>query len=271
MPRLPLPTDLVQHVARQLLERSRDIKLLPKLIREISLAPLPVADFKAQHLIAPLSQWRLDGLQNTASASLFQRLKTALGQQLDAKSFSQLTTKSPHTPAADLVFAPLVLDVSDDILAQFEYLPNWFASDGVLLFATLSAGGLPELVNAQPEWLELLQHWPNIMDAGARLQALRFSLPVLDVETTPLEYADFETLWQDVCALLPILATMAANEQNIWRDKLAQLFTNGLRTITLQIMYGQVWQVTAPKDKRTEHTISLDSLVAQLDHQKTRP
>lgn len=250
-----LPPDLVHHVARELIERSRDIKHAPTLMREISPHPLPASAFAELNL--PLSQWQLG---ESSPSSLWQKLNpfAAKIQTIDLNQLNQ-----PAQPAAALVFAPLVLDAYADVLDALKQLPNWFSDDGVLLFATLGAGGLPEIVNAQPEWLDLLSHWPNIMDAGARLQDLRFGLPVLDVETVDLSYSDFDALWADVQAFVP-----SANNVT-WRNRLHELYEQGLRQISLQVMYGQVWQVQAARHASDTHTVSLESLMAQLPHRKT--
>ncbi|AXF84628.1 hypothetical protein DTO96_100338 [Ephemeroptericola cinctiostellae] len=264
-----IPAALVHYVARGLIERSVSIKILPTLIREISPAPLPAEAFVSEGLNAPLSQWQLS--DHPEAPSLLSRLKKTLnvGSQVSNITWAQLISNEPHQPAAQLVFAPLTLEASVDVLSDFEHFPKWFADDGVLLFANLAAGGLPELVNAQPEWLELLTHWPNIMDAGARLQALRFGLPVLDVESVPLAYADCATMWQDINALLPQLRTMDAHARGIWHGKLQQLFDQGLRELSVQVLYGQVWQVRAPKQLSDTHTVSLESLTSQLEQRRT--
>lgn len=264
-----IPAALVHYVARGLIERSVSIKILPALMREISLAPLPPEAFVSEGLNAPLSQWQLNA--HREEPSLFSRLKKTLnvGVQVNPITWAQLTAHAPHQPAAQLVFAPLVLEASEDVLNDFELFPKWFADEGVLLFATFAAGGLPELVNAQPEWLELLAHWPNIMDAGARLQALHFGLPVLDVESVPLTYADCATMWHDINALLPQLRGMDGAAREVWRGKLQQLFDQGLRELSLQVLYGQVWQVRASKPLSGTHTVSLESLTSQLEQRRT--
>lgn len=275
-----LPIDLVHHVAHGLLERSVSIKILPTLMREISPAPLPPEAFVNEGLTAPLSQWWLNAETADAAApsfSLFKRLKQVLSKQVERTTWAQLSSgensgessRGTQHPPAQLVFAPLVLDASDDVLRDFACLPQWFADEGVLLFATFAAGGLPELVNAQPEWLELLTHWPSIMDAGARLQALRFGLPVLDVESVPLAYTDVATMWADVNAFLPALRNMDADARAVWHAKLQRLFDQGQRELSVQVLYGQVWQVRAPKQLSDTHTVSLESLTAQLEQRRT--
>ncbi|MGL4766812.1 MAG: hypothetical protein ACRCV6_01820 [Formosimonas sp.] len=252
-----LPIDLVQHVARELLERSQDIKITPTLMREISPHPLPARTFKTYGLNAPLSQWRL----GAAPAAPLWRTLNPFARQVESIDWHALT--QPAQSDATLVFAPLVLDASAQRLQDLALLPNWFSTDGVLLFACLSAGSLPEIVNAQPEWLEQLTHWPNIMDAGARLQELRFGLPVLDVETVELSYSDFAPLWRDVQAFIPHLPPEP------WRAKLSELYAQGLRQISLQVLYGQVWHIQAARRVSDTHTVSLESLTAQLPHRKT--
>ena len=268
-----IPAALVHYIARGLIERSVSIKILPTLIREISPEPLPPEAFVSEGLNAPLSQWQLNSRNEAPSllSHLKSRLKKTLnvGQHVHPITWAQLTSSDPHQPVAQLVFAPLAFEASADVLNDFECFPKWFADDGVLLFATLAAGGLPELVNAQPEWLDLLTHWPNIMDAGARLQALRFGLPVLDVESVPLAYVDCATMWHDINALLPPLQTMDAHARDTWREKLQQLFDQGLRELSVQVLYGQVWQVRAPKQLSDTHTVSLESLTSQLEQRRT--
>ena len=260
-----LPTDLVQHVARELLERVTSIKIKPALMREISAYPLPIHEFKSLGFNAPLSQWRVMTAQSEPEQGGWLRKLNPFRTVIESRRLDELLGDS-HQPAASLVFAPLVLDGANDMLEAFAQLPNWFSEDGELLFATLSAGSLPEIVNAEPEWLELLTHWPNIMDAGARLQDLRFGLPVLDVETIQLSYRDFDALWADVQAFIPALNS---TNQEVWRNRLQVLFANGLRQISVQVLYGQVWQVQAKKHVSDTHTVSLESLTAQLHHRKT--
>ena len=264
-----IPAALVHYVARGLIERSVSIKILPTLIREISPAPLPPDAFLSEGLNAPLSQWRLN--PHHEAPTLFSRLKKTLnvGSQVCNITWAQLIASEPHQPTAQLVFGRLALETFGDMLRDFECFPNWCADEGVLLFAHFAAGGLPELVNAQPEWLDLLSHWPNIMDAGARLQALRFGLPVLDVESVPLAYTDCATMWHDVNALLPQLSAMDDDSREMWHAKLQQLFDQGLRELSVQVLYGQVWQVRAPKQLSDTHTVSLESLTSQLEQRRT--
>lgn len=262
----PLPKDLVQYVARNLIERSLSIKINPELIREISNHPLPTADFQSLGLSAPLEQWRVlsSGLP---PKSLWQKLNP-FHQKMPCFTQNELLTVN-HEPRADLVFAPLTLDGVDNMLDKLSVLPHWLSDNGVLLLAILGAGGLPEIVNAQTEWLDLLGHWPNIMNAGARLQELRFELPVLDVETVALNYADFDVLWTDILIFVPALTAMVNEEQMVWKNRLRQLFEQGLRAISLEVIYIQVWQVSALRYNNGTHTVSLESLTAQLPHRKT--
>lgn len=262
-----LPKDLVQSVAQNLIERSLSIKINLKLVREISSYPLPKVSFQSLGMIAPLEQWQVSD-SALQSESFWQKLNPFY-QKKRSHTQNELLITGNHEPRADLVFAPLVLNSVDNVLDKLSFLPHWFSSDGVLLFAILGAGGLPEIVNEQTEWLDLLGHWPNIMDAGARLQELRFGLPVLDVETVALSYADFDVLWADILIFIPVLMSMIDEKRMVWKNRLRQLFDQGLRVISLQVIYIQVWQVSAPHDNGGIHTVSLESLTAQLPHRKT--
>ena len=155
-----------------------------------------------------------------------------------------------------------------DTLAALAQLPSWFAQDGVLLFATLGAGSLPELVNRNADWLAQVQHLPTIMAMGRRLQDLRFGLPVLDVETVRLGYDDAETLWQDVLHFCPSLPTLSDAERSHWRVQTQTAFDEGVRQLSIEIIYGQVWQPTVTAKELADdgvRTVSLESLTASLN------
>ncbi|MBS1173923.1 MAG: hypothetical protein H6R05_54 [Burkholderiaceae bacterium] len=256
--RTRLPDTLVHHVARELLQRAQMIKLPLLRVREISPAPLPVAELKHLYPKMQIEQWRM------AEAKPAQNL----WQKLNPFGQIQTHTWDAFAPTADaqLVIAPFVLDglYAQDVLTRLDQLPQWFAPDGVLLFAMLGAGALPELVNRDTDWLAHLKHLPNIMDTGARLQALRFGLPVLDVETVRLGYSDAETLWGDVLNLSPSLRALDASEQPQWRDKIHTEFAQGLRELSLEIIFGQVWQPSAPVQDDGVRTVSLESLTNSL-------
>lgn len=258
-----LPTSLVQYAARGLIVRSESIKVNRQKLHEISTAPLSLSDWKAVYPDAQVTQTYLTD-EPAPEVGWLQRLKkTMSGAAPQSVNWSMFSAADYVVHQAALVFAPMVLDLSDDVLAAMALMPRWFAKEGVLLFATLANGSLPELVNAQPEWLSLLGHWYNIMDAGARLQALNFGLPVLDVETITLSYRDFTTLWHDLLTFLPLLQSMSEAEKQVWQDKAHDLFKQGVRQLSLEILYGQVWQPTV-KTAKTEHTVSLESLTNQL-------
>ena len=180
---------------------------------------------------------------------------------------------APVLADAQLVIAPFILDglYAQDVLTNLEQLPHWFAPDGVLLFAMLGAGALPELVNRDSDWLAHLKHLPNIMDTGARLQALRFGLPVLDVETVRLGYSDAETLWADVLGISPSLRALDEPSQNTWREKTHTEFAQGLHELSLEIIFGQVWQPSTPTTQRDDgvRTVSLESLTHSLKSHRT--
>lgn len=257
-----IPDAIVHYAARELVLRAQTIKLEGMHVLEISPAPLAAADLKQSLPRKRVQQIKLTDAPVNANG-LAQRFKKLMGAvAVPEQGLADLSSLKPH--AASLVLAPFVLDAASDVMASLAELPHWFADDGVLLFAMFASGGLPELVNAQPEWLDLLGHWHNIMDVGARLQALNFGLPVLDVETLVLNYHDADTLWGDVYHLLPALQRMDDASAAQWRAKLNGLFDNGLRQISLEVLYGQVWQPTAKKSAKTEHTVSLESLTSQL-------
>ncbi len=257
-----IPDAIVHYAARELMLRAQTIKVAGEHVLEISPAPLAATDLKQSLPRKRVQQIKLTDAPVNANG-LAQRFKKLMGAvAVPEQSLADLSSLKPHV--ASLVLAPFVLDAADDSMACLAELPHWFSDEGVLLFATLSSGGLPELVNAQTEWLDLLGHWHNIMDVGARLQALSFGLPVLDVETLVLNYHDADTLWGDVYHLLPALQRMNDTSAAQWRARLGDLFDSGLRQISLEILYGQVWQPTAKKSAKTEHVVTLESLTSQL-------
>ncbi len=258
-----LPAALVQYAARELTTRAESIKVSRQKVHEISTAPLPLSEWKLAYPNSQIEQTHVCD-EPAPEINWMQRLKKNMSASVPSQiSWSELSAADYAPSQMALVFAPMVLDVSDDVLATMAVMPKWFSADGVLLFATLANGSLPELVNAQPEWLDLFTHWHNIMDVGARLQALNFGLPVLDVETLTLSYSEFDTLWQDLIAFLPALQSKSNEETQVWRDKAHGLFNQGLRHISLEVLYGQVWQPTV-KATKTEHTVSFESLTDQL-------
>ena len=261
--RTRLPDALVHHVARELLQRAQMIKLPLQRVREISSAPLPAVELKRIYPKARIEQWQL--VEAKPAPNLWQKLNPL--RQIQTHAWDAFTPSAN----AQLVLAPFVLDGWDaeNILTQFEQLPQWFASDGVLLFAILGAGALPELINRDPDWLAHIKHLPNIMDTGARLQALRFGLPVLDVETIRLGYSDVEILWNDVLHMSPSLRALDALEQQQWREKIHAEFVQGLRELSLEIIFGQVWQPTTPTQDSGVRTVSLESLTNSLKSNRT--
>lgn len=283
------PDNLVQHTARELLARATLIKLLLMRVREISCAPLPIEDlragFGAQSKIV-FEQWQMGAAD---SAPRRKNPNVPLWQKLNpfAASTHELTTLSwmqweqqqailaqeqnPHL-AAQLVLAPLVLDGWDaaQVLDKLNAMPAWFAADGVLLFAVLGAGSCPELVNREPAWLTHFTHLPDIMAMGQRLQTLRFGLPVLDTETVRLGYDRADILWADLCQLSPSLRCLPSAEQTPWRVHVDEAFTDGLRELSLSIIYGQVWQPQPAMVDDGVRTVSLDQLAATLPSARQR-
>ena len=262
-----LPENLVHHVARELVQRADVIKLTLQRLREISPAPLPSDELKIAYPKTQIEQWQM--VEVKPAQTLWQKLNPFASTRVQSHAWDEWKEFAPSGDA-QLVFAPFVLDglYAHDVLTNLDQLPQWFAPDGVLLFAMLGAGALPELVNRDAEWLAHLSHLPNIMDTGARLQALRFGLPVLDVETVRLGYSDTDTLWSDVLHISPSLRALDVVTQNIWREKIHAEFAQGLRETSLQIIYGQVWQPSARVHDDGVRTVSLESLTSSL---KNRP
>ena len=265
--RTQFPENLVQHVARDLLHRSDVIQLPFKKILEISAAPLPIEALKTAYPKAQIAQWQMcEQLPKITMKQSLQKLNPFANASLSAHAWDGFA------PSADaqLVLAPLVLEGwGDDTLAQLADLPSWFAPDGVLMFAILGAGAAPELVNHDPEWLTHVAHLPNIMDTGARLQALRFGLPVLDVETVRLGYTDAQTMWQDIYHISPSLRGLSEAEQITWRERMDAAFAQGVRELSLEIIYIQVWQPSAAKIDTGVRTVSLESLTDSLKNKPT--
>lgn len=268
MTQIRLPENLVQHVARDLLRRAQIITVPLHSVREISPAPLPLDELRTQYPKAHLEQWRMVAQRSAPEkTSLLHKLNLfAANKQPTEVAWMDLEQRIGANEKPQLLLAPFVLEGLDaaDVLTALAQLPSWFAADGVLLFATLGAGAAPELVNRDPDWLAHFQHLPSIMNLGRRLQDLRFGLPVLDVETVRLGYDGAATLWQDVAHISPSLQMLPQTEQNEWRARLTQAFDGGLRELSLDIIYGQVWQPSAAKVDDGTRTVSLESLTASL-------
>lgn len=266
-----LSDNLVHHVARELVQRARVIKWPTQTsnrLREISPAPLPMAELKQAYPDMRIEQWHM--VAALPHQGWWQKLNPFANDSVQSHTWQAFTAK----PDAQLVLAPFVLDglCAENVLSLFEQLPQWFAPDGVVLFAMLGAGAVPELVNRDGQWLTHFNHLPNIMDTGARLQALRFGLPVLDVETVRLQYHDVETLWNDVLNLSPSLRALDASEQQQWREKIYGEFAQGLRELSLEIIFGQVWQPSTPSQNHQDsgvRTVSLESLTSSLKSNRT--
>ncbi len=273
MQSIELPDNLVQYVARDLLRRAAIITAPMAQVREISAAPLPLSELRAQYGKTPLEQWRMvhHARADKFASSVWRKLNPfAVHDVPQEVAWTDWPTPLKNTARASMVLAPLVLDgladgSTDDVLTRLAELPQWFAPDGVLLFATLGAGAWPELVNRDEAWLAFVQHLPTIMDMGRRLQDLRFGLPVLDVETVRLGYTDADTLWQDMRGFSPRLRALSADEQARWRARLDDAFADGLRELSLEVIYGQVWQPMATPADNGVRTVSLESLTASLN------
>lgn len=267
-----IPDNLVRYAARDLLRRAEVIQSPLTHVREISSAPLSSDDLRAAYPNATVEQWDVGDAEPIAEQkSLWQKLNPFVSNTTPLRIASgQWDTQLAQAQPAQRLLAPFVLDTiaAGDTLAALAQLPSWFAQDGVLLFATLGAGSMPEMVNSNVDWLVQVQHLPTIMAMGRRLQDLRFGLPVLDVETVRLGYDDAETLWQDVLSFCPKLPTLSDVERSHWREQVQAAFDSGVRQLSLEIIYGQVWQPTAAIKDRAEdavRTVSLESLTASLN------
>ena len=273
MSQIRLPDNLVQYVTRDLLRRAEIIQLVPDAVREIAPALLPQHELQAAYPDAALQQWLLTTEAKPAEKkSILQKLNPFASNQTVLYVMAEIfSAQNQQANPAKLVLASFALDVlsAGQSMEWLEHMPAWFAADGVLLFATLGAGALPELINQDEQWLTHVSHLPSIMNMGRRLQDLRFGLPVLDVETVRLGYEAPEVMWQDVLGISPSLQNLTESEQNHWRERLYQTFENGLRQLSLEVMYGQVWQPTAEPIASGVQTISLESLTASLKNRST--
>ena len=263
-----IPDNLVHYAARDLLRRAEVIQSPLSCVREISPAPLPTDELRRAYPNAAIEQWHLsEYAPQVAKKSWLQKFNPFASNDTPSRiDPAQLNAQLLNAQPAQLVLAPFVLDTlsAADALAALAQLPSWFAPDGVLLFATLGAGSLPELVNRNADWLVQVQHLPTIMAMGRRLQDLRFGLPVLDVETVRLGYDDAETLWQDVLHLSPNLQALSDAEREPWRAQAQAAFDDGVCQLSLEIIYGQVWQPTTVQADNGVRTVSLESLTASL-------
>ncbi len=263
-----IPDNLVHYAARDLLRRAEVITTPLSCVREISPAPLPADELRRAYPNAAIEQWHLsESAPQVAKKSWLHKLNPfASNDTLSRIDPAQLNAQLTNAQPAQLVLAPFVLDTlsAADTLAALAQLPSWFAPEGVLLFATLGAGSMPELVNRNADWLTQVQHLPTIMAMGRRLQDLRFGLPVLDVETVRLGYDDAATLWHDVLQLSPNLQAQSDAEREPWRAQAQAAFEDGVRQLSLEIIYGQVWQPTTAQADDGVRTVSLESLTASL-------
>ena len=263
-----IPDNLVHYAARDLLRRAEVITVPLSAVREISPAPLPAEELRRAYAKAAIEQWHLsESAPPTEKKSWLNKLNPFAANDTPSRiAPAQLNAHLASAQPAQLVLAPFALDIlsAEDVLASLAQLPSWFASDGVLLFATLGAGSLPELVNRNADWLTQVQHLPTIMAMGRRLQDLRFGLPVLDVETVRLGYDDAATLWHDVLQLSPSLQALPEAERELWRAQAQAAFDEGVRQLSLEIIYGQVWQPMIAQPDDGVRTVSLESLTASL-------
>ncbi len=268
MTKVHIPDNLVHYAARDLLRRAEVMTMPLNAVREISPAPLPADELRRTYPKAAIEQWHLSEYALPAEKqSWLHKLNPFASNDTPSRVVPvQLNAQLANAQPASLVLAPFALDAlsADDVLTSLAQLPNWFAADGVLLFATLGAGSLPELVNRNTDWLAQVQHLPTIMAMGRRLQDLRFGLPVLDVEPVRLGYDDATTLWHDVLQLIPSLQALPAAEQESWRAQAHAAFDDGVRALSLEIIYGQVWQPTIAQADDGVRTVSLESLTASL-------
>ena len=278
MNRIILPENLVQYVAQDLLRRAQVIQLDQPTVHEISPAPLPREVLRAAYPKSEIAQWHVQhGSDATHKANWLEKINPFSNGRAVKSIPSSVFANEIHTAKkAQLVFAPFIADgvYGDELLTGLEHIHQWFSDDGVLLFAALGAGTLPELVNAQPEWLAQVQNLPNIMEMGRRLQDLQLGFPVLDVEKVRLGYDDAAVLWQDILNISPSLQRLSANEQSGWQHSLTQFFDSGAHEFTFEIIYGQVWQTQAELQKAEANgfqTVSLESLKASLPKTSSEP
>lgn len=274
-----IPDTLVHYVAHELWARSDIITTPVTLVRELSPAPLPLEVYR-QSYAGDVEQWHMggglhpqdevDGVSKAVGMGWFGQIRSRWRNQSSDEARLKPLVKSwlsdePILPA-QRVLAPFLVDGWDasQMLEQLARLPAWFAQDGVLLFAMLGAGAVPELINRDSSWLAHVQHLPSIMDTGARLQALRFGLPVLDVETVQLGYSEPETMWQDLYGLSPTLHQLTLEEQAQWRTRLVQAFSEGVQILSFEVIFGQVWQPVLHKQDSGVRTVSLESLTRSL-------
>ena len=127
-----LPAALVQYAARELMTRAESIKVSRQKVHEISTAPLPLSEWK---LVCPNSQVEQTHVCDEPAPEMnwMQRLKTSMSARAPKPvSWSEFCAADYAPSQTALVFAPMVLDVSDDVLAIMAVMPKWFSADGVL-------------------------------------------------------------------------------------------------------------------------------------------
>lgn len=192
-------------IARHLQRRAPDAEdFVTRLVLDDLAERLQVVtrDFKQAAILSPdAAQMPLRGNSRTGSFE-YERFSTVLGEAIDPE---QLTL--PRT-GYDLIVSIFDLQVVNDVVGFLTRVRQHLAADGLFIAAALGGDSLSELrhafLSAEAETggvFARVAPFIPLADAGGLLQRAGLALPVTDIETHTVRYANPFALMQEIRAL----------------------------------------------------------------------
>jgi malonyl-CoA O-methyltransferase len=227
---------LEDEVAARMLERLDYIKLAPRRILDAGSGPprralakrYPQAvaialDFSLPMLPRPGFLSRIAGSRAVSVCGDLERLPLAGG-------------------SVDLVWSNMALHWLSDPLATFKEFRRVLTDNGLLMFSTLGPDSLKELRGAAGA--ARVHGFIDMHDVGDMLLAAGLSAPVMDMELLTLEYADADTLLNDLRSSGQTSAR-ADRPRGLAGKDFARRLRRGLGDrprATFEVVYGHAWR-----------------------------
>ena len=267
-------------VARRMAERLALIRLQPRTLVDwcsfngASQAPLAQAYPQARVLRVETEAGLLKrGQANGASRWWSPRRWT--GAQAGWAAPSQLAAEG-----AELLWANMMLHLTEDPLALMRQWRQALAVDGFLMFSTLGPGSLQGLraVYARCGWPAPHAPFVDMHDLGDMLVQAGFADPVMDQEVLTLT-------WPDAQALLRELRSLGGNADPArsaglrtprWRQRLCTELqqlqdSDGRLRLDFEVVYGHAFRA-APKPRVAAQTsVALDEMRAMVRSGRRTP
>ncbi len=191
--------------------------------------------------------------QGFAAPSLFKRLfskgKIPIAQPVVGE-FSCLPLKSA---SVDMLWSNLALHRYDPDVAIKE-AQRVLKPGGLIMFSMFGVDTLKELRTAAGSDAASMPRFIDMHDVGDVLSHNGFAIPVMDMETITLTYADIADLFNDMrhtgeTNLLPQTLQQKDNmmAQKIWADHYEKFRREGKLPATFEIVYGHAWKAEAKK------------------------